>query len=200
MRYKLLTLLAILSFTTLSAQELAIKTNLLYDATKTVNAGVELGLGKRTTLDVSGNYNAWNTNNETNEKMRHMLVQPELRYYFCEKMNGHFFGVNAHLLQYNVSGEHDIINLFQMASTFNGVDAMMKKSRYQGDGYGAGVVYGYAWDISKRLNLEFAIGAGYTYFDYDRYGASKCAPLLESSNKDCWGLTKLGISLVYIIK
>ena len=35
----------------------AIKTNGLYWATTTANIGFEVGLGKKLTLDVSGNYN-----------------------------------------------------------------------------------------------------------------------------------------------
>lgn len=40
----------------LSAQEWAIKTNLAYDATTTMNLGFEVGVAKNWTLDFSGNY------------------------------------------------------------------------------------------------------------------------------------------------
>lgn len=181
-----------------SAQDIAIKTNLLYDASATVNMGVEIGLGKRTTLDISGNYNAWDTNTELNEKMRHLLIQPEFRYYLCERMKGHFVGAHVHLLQYNINGDHWLPNIFKSASTFNNNDE--EASRYQGEGYGAGLVYGYDWVIAPRFNIEFAVGAGYVFFDYERYGTSKCSPCLGEDTKHYWGLTKLGISLVYIIK
>lgn len=39
------------------AQEVAIKSNLLYDATTTLNLGVEMGLSAKSTLDISANYN-----------------------------------------------------------------------------------------------------------------------------------------------
>ncbi len=198
MRYILLSVLFVFSLFNLAAQNFALKTNLAYDASATVNLGAEIGLGKRTTLDISGNYNAWNTDKALNEKMRHLLVQPEFRYYFCEKMNGHFIGAHAHLLEYNICGEHWLPNIFKQASTLRNFS--QEKSRYQGDGYGAGVVYGYDWVIAPRFNIEFAVGAGYVFLDYDRYGASKCAPYLDSSTAHYWGLTKLGVSLVYIIK
>ena len=38
------------------AQKWAVKSNLLYDATATINLGVEAALGPRVTLDISGNY------------------------------------------------------------------------------------------------------------------------------------------------
>ena len=36
------------------AQKVAVKTNLLYDATTTMNLGLEIGLGKKWSLDLSG--------------------------------------------------------------------------------------------------------------------------------------------------
>lgn len=41
----------------LSAQNVAIKTNLLYDATTTFNLSAEIGLTPQWTLDLSANYN-----------------------------------------------------------------------------------------------------------------------------------------------
>lgn len=41
----------------LHAQKWVVKSNLLYDATTTLNLGVEVGLAPKWTLDVSGNYN-----------------------------------------------------------------------------------------------------------------------------------------------
>ncbi|MFI3295208.1 MAG: DUF3575 domain-containing protein [Rikenellaceae bacterium] len=197
MRYFFLTILLFVGVCGAAAQNIAIKSNLLYDASKTVNFGVEIGLGKRTTLDISGNYNGWDTNTELNEKMRHLLIQPEFRYFFCEKMTGHFLGAHAHILQYNICGDQWLPSIF---SRLSNTSAEQEKSRYQGDGYGAGLVYGYDWAISSRFNIEFSVGAGYVFMDYDRYGPSKCDPLLEQQTRHYWGLTKLGISLVYIIK
>ncbi|MFI3288247.1 MAG: DUF3575 domain-containing protein [Rikenellaceae bacterium] len=181
-----------------NAQKIAIKSNLVYDAAATVNLGVEIGLGKRTTLDISGNYNAWYTDESQNEKMRHFLLQPEFRYYFCEKMSGHFIGAHAHILQFNVCGDQWLMNTFKAASSFGSIE--QGDSRYQGDGYGGGFVYGYSWAVASRLNIEFAVGAGYLYLDYEKYGPSTCDPLIEVATSHYWGLTKLGVSLVYIIK
>lgn len=198
LKYLISFLFAFVAFGSASAQNLAIKTNLLYDATATVNLGLEIGLGKRTTLDISGNYNAWYTNEAANEKIRHMLVQPEFRYYFCEKMSGHFLGVHALFTEYNICGENWLLDAVGSVSSLRGEG--IPDSRYEGVGYGAGLAYGYDIVLSNRLNLELSVGAGYVHLDYDRYGANKCAPLLDSAQKDYWGITKLGVSLVYIIK
>ena len=72
----------------------AIKTNALYWATTTANLGFEVGLSKKLTLDVSGNYNPWKFSDH--KQIKHWLVQPELRYWLCERFYGHFFGLHAH--------------------------------------------------------------------------------------------------------
>ena len=58
------------------AQKVAVKTNLLYDATTTMNLGLEIGLGKKWSLDLSGNYNPWKFDDET--RLRDWGVQPEV--------------------------------------------------------------------------------------------------------------------------
>ena len=87
----LIALLAVGSFICPAvAQKVAMKTNLLYDATSTMNLGFEFGLSPKWTLDVSGNYNPWTFSK--NKKWQHWLVQPEARYWFCNKMMGSFIG------------------------------------------------------------------------------------------------------------
>ena len=83
------------------AQKWAVKSNLLYDATATINLGVEAALGPRVTLDISGNYNPWEFGDA---RWKHWLIQPEVRYWLCERFNGHFFGLHAHYAEYNAGG------------------------------------------------------------------------------------------------
>ena len=45
-----------------SDNDVALKTNLLYDATLTVNAGAEIAVAPRWSVDLSGNINAWSMN------------------------------------------------------------------------------------------------------------------------------------------
>ncbi|MEG2866016.1 MAG: DUF3575 domain-containing protein, partial [Mucinivorans sp.] len=114
----------------------AVKTNLLYGAGAfTPNLGVEIGLGRRTTLDLSGGYNWFNLDGkrDNNKKLVHFMVQPEFRYFLCEKFNGHFFGVHALYSEYNIGG-HNLPMLFGQGS---------KDFRHQGWAAGAGVSYGY---------------------------------------------------------
>lgn len=79
----------------------AIKTNALYWATSTPNLGFEVALAKKLTLDVSGNYNPWKFSKD--RQIKHWLVQPELRYWLCERFNGSFFGLHGHYADVNMS-------------------------------------------------------------------------------------------------
>ena len=82
------------------AQDIALKSNILYDASGTINLGAEVGLAPKWTLDVSGNYNGWVRSH--GRTWKHWMLQPEARYWFCDRFTGHFVGVHAHGGQYNV--------------------------------------------------------------------------------------------------
>ena len=69
-----------------SAQNVAVKSNLLYDATATINLGVEIGLAEKWTFDLSGNYNPFQFSD--NKKWKHLMAQPEVRYWTCRKFGG----------------------------------------------------------------------------------------------------------------
>ena len=82
----------------MAAQNVAIKTNTLYWLTTTPNIGAEFSLSSKLTIEVAGAYNPWTFKDD--KKMRFWLVQPELKYWTCEKFNGHFIGVHLHGAQY----------------------------------------------------------------------------------------------------
>lgn len=173
---------------TTAAQEVAVKTNLLYDVTTTINLGVEFGLSDKWTLDVSGNYNPWTFSE--GKKIKHWLVQPEARYWFCNKMQGHFLGV--HLLggQYNLYGIAPNIK-------FLGTDfGKIKDTRYEGWFAGAGVAYGYAWTLGKHWNLEGEIGVGYAYTK--KKECPTCGEKQDKGGHHYVGPTKAAINLVYV--
>ena len=88
----LLLLLVVAGYSmTAKAQDVALKTNGLYWATTTPNVGVEVALSPKYTLELAGAYNPWTFKDD--KKMRFWLVQPEVKYWFCEKFEGHFVGM-----------------------------------------------------------------------------------------------------------
>lgn len=86
------------------AQKIAVKSNLLYDATTTMNLGLEVALARKWTLDIPVNYNPWKFDDT---RMKHWGIQPELRYWFCESFNRTFIGLHAHYVDFNVGGLPD---------------------------------------------------------------------------------------------
>lgn len=161
----------------------ALKTNTLYWATTTPNLGFEVGLAPKMTLDVSGNYNPFKFSD--NRQLKHWLVQPELRYWLCERFNGSFFGLHGHYGEVNVSN----LDIFGMGDY-----------RYDGKVYGAGISYGYQWILNNRWSMEATIGVGYARLDYDKYECGNCGKKLDHNTKNYFGPTKVGLSIIYVIK
>lgn len=166
----------------------AVKSNLLYDATATINLGAEFGFGKKTTLEVPFNLNPWTFSD--NKKIKHWLVQPELRFWSCEVFNGFFWGIHAHGGQFNVGGVKLPFGAFPT----------LDDHRYQGYFYGAGLGIGYQWILGKRWNLELGIGAGYTRFEYDKYNCNRCGEKLKEGGRNYIGPDRIALSLIYIIR
>ena len=100
----------------MKSQTIAVKSNLLYDLTSSINAGIELGLSPHWTLDISGNYNGWTMSHD--RRWKHWAVQPEVRYWLCDRFGAHFFGAHLHGGQYNIGG-------FDGRVKFLGTDARM---------------------------------------------------------------------------
>jgi hypothetical protein len=168
----------------------AIKTNLLYAAaTLTPNLTVEAGLGRRTSLQLSGSYNPWHLKGtiDNDKKSVHMILKPEFRWWPCERFNGHFFGADLIFARYNIS-THDVPLLFE------------KEYRYDGIAYGAGVTYGYNLMLAKRWSLEFAVGVGVLGLDYDRYTCAACDRNAIPVKKIYFGPTNAAINLSFLIK
>jgi len=166
---------------------IALKTNLLYDLTTTINLDVELGLAFRWTLNIPVNYNPWKFGDT---RIRHLGVQPEVRYWFCSRFDGWFMGLHGHYAKFNVGGLPD----------WAFISKNMQLNRYQGYLYGGGVSVGYSWILKKRWSLEATIGAGYAHIVYDKYPCAECGNSMGRKTKDYFGITKLGLSLVYMIK
>lgn len=176
-----------------SIPKIALRTNLLYGiGTLTPNLGIEMGLSPRSSLLVTGSYNPWNLNKTDADKMLcHWLANVEYRRWLCERFNGHFFGIHGYYGNYHVKG-HKIPLLLEKGS---------KDFRYKGNVYGAGISWGYHWMLSSHWNIEFNAGVGFGMTKYDKYNCDRCSDKLEKGiSRTFVAPTKLGISLVYIIK
>jgi hypothetical protein len=173
------------------AQVIGIKTNLLHWATASPNLGVEIGLGRQTTLDISAGFNPFTFSHD--RKWKHWLAQPELRYWLCDRFAGPFFALHLHGGQYNVGGLKNGIK-------FLGTDfSKLGDYRFQGWFAGAGLAYGYTWILGKHWNLEAELGFGYSYTKYDRFECVGCGKKVEEDKDHHYvGPTKAAINLVYL--
>lgn len=193
MKIKLLTaiLLMLAAIPVARSQSVGIKSNLLYDATLTLNGGVEVKFTPKWTGDLSANLNAWAINDH---RWKHWLVQPEARYWFCEAFSGHFVG--AHLL----GGQYNWGNL-NMPFNFLGTDfSKLKDYRYQGWMVGAGIAYGYSWILNRHWNIEAEIGLGWVYTRSDVFECADCGQRIRRKEPHNYvGPTKVAINLVYTL-
>lgn len=167
------------------AQHFSLKSNTVYLISTTPNIGVECAFAPRWTVELEGGYNPFILDREKNMKLKHWLVSPEFRYWFCNSFQGHFVGLNANFTQFNIGG----LPL-----------SILNESRMQGWAAGAGVTYGYAYPIARRWNIELTAGFGCWYTAYDEFESRKCGLFRQTVQKHSLGLTSLGVSFVYMIK
>ena len=188
-KYHIVLLLALCFCLEMKSQTIAVKSNLLYDLTSSINAGIELGLAPKWTLDVTGQFNAWDLSH--NRRWKHWAVQPEVRYWLCDRFGAHFFGFHLHGGQYNIGGIDGKVK-------FLGTDARkLKDARYQGWFVGTGIAYGYAWILGRHWNLEATVGVGYLYLKSDKYPCANCGRKQEGIKKHYFGPTQAAINLIY---
>ena len=67
------------------AQSVAVRNNLLYDATLTPNLGVDLKIDSLWTVGAVVGINAWDYDKQKNEKWRHLLIAPNIRRWLDEE-------------------------------------------------------------------------------------------------------------------
>ncbi|MDR2920377.1 MAG: DUF3575 domain-containing protein [Tannerella sp.] len=196
------------------SQNFAIKSNILYDATTTINLGVEFALTDRLTLDISGNYNPWKFSQGEKEvdgtiipehtaRLKYWMIQPELRLWTCEKFQGHFIGFHGQVGQFNVGGLTSLPGGWGDGTTGDDGEHIydgVQYKRFQGWITGAGVSYGYHWMLTDRFSLEFTLGLGYAYLSYDKFGIQDSDLKEASKYMHYFGPTKAGITAVFMLK
>jgi hypothetical protein len=242
----------------LAAQDMALKTNLLYDATTTINIGYEVALNRKTTLDLWLNYNPWSLGHKwvgikdagdafvekRETRLKHFLFQPEVRWWACEKFNGSFFGLHAHGGVFSMGaiklpfgwgdyglGEYPVEMTTADGYTVKGIQYEKGATPYKGlaDKYGdeyarnhmlyanadrdgiytnsfegwfagVGVSYGYHWVMSPRFSMEFTMGVGYAYLQFEKLRCTSCKQPVGEEKVHYFGPTRAGLSLVYMLK
>ncbi len=98
MKHLFFIIVAALSASFCAHGQVAVKTNLLYDATTTPNIGVEVGVGGKSTVNLVYGLNARSFNSDSHGKRfaKHWVLMPEYRWWLCSRFSGHFLWCARH--------------------------------------------------------------------------------------------------------
>lgn len=170
-----------------------IRTNMLYDALLLPNIGVEFYLGKNLTLGANWMYGWWSKN------ISHFYW----RAYGAEIFGRWWFGRKAHQkpltgLHLGVYGQYYMYD-FELGG--KGEMGGKPEDNLWAQGlYGAGVEFGYSLPVSKRLNIDFSLGIGYSGGTYHKYIPIDTHYVWQGTyHRNYIGPTKLEIALVWLI-
>ena len=168
------------------AQKVAISVNALPVIDGAMSGSLSYALGNKNTVELTGILRPW----KRDEKYvnRYWLLQPEYKYWLCQKFNGSFLGAYLNGGQFNTGGKKLPFGLFQQ----------LKENRYEGWLAGAGFSYGYHWMLNDHWNIETSIGIGYEFIRYKQYGCERCAKLNNKGNYHYIGPSKAAVSLIYL--
>ena len=166
------------------AQNLVIKTNLLYDALLMPSLEAEYRFNDRWTVNLEGEI-AWWKNDGKHKYYQLATISPEVRWWFGQQKNnpwhGHYLG---------------------LFGGFSWFDLENKENGYQGEAEIAGLSYGYMFPIARRLSLEAGLGLGYLHSKYEEYepvphmGGTHYV-YLQTKRVDYFGPLKLKLALVW---
>lgn len=172
---------------------MSLKTNLLYDAALVPNIGAEFHLGKG--WSVGGNWMyAWWKSDKRHRYWRIYGGELDVRKYFGRRasekpLTGHHIGIYGQIFTYDFeTGGRGYLGGRPGGTLWDKMN------------YAAGVEYGYALPVGRRLNLDFTLGIGYWGGEYQRYEPSGDRYVWQETRRRHWfGPTKAEVSLVWLI-
>jgi len=177
---------------------LGLKTNMLYDVATALNFAVEVPINEHFSFQYEHHCPWWLSRNNR-YCLEFLSFGGEFRWWFLPKthpetdkrkqrdaLSGHFLGIHGW------GGKADI-------------QANRDFGCYQFEFFSAGLTYGYSMPISRYLNLEFSISAGYARIPYRHYIPTPDWEILIRDRNDAgtlhyFGPTKAEISLVIPIR
>ena len=174
------------------AQHLALRTNLLYDATLTPNLGVELRLDSLWAVGLHAGLNAWDIDKEQNKKWRHVLVAPSVRRYRAIVSDSLGLMRRANYLEANIIYSH--FNVGNTSIPFGLYDGARHR-RLQGDLIALGAKYGWQWRLSPLLLLEAEAGLAVGYAWFKEYDCPHCGDYHGRDSRP-FLMPQLGLNIV----
>lgn len=172
-----------------SLPRVALRTNLLYDATLSPNLGVDVRVDSTWTVGLLAGMNAWDIDKEKNKKWRHMLFSFRARKYVNDSVfHKGYFEADAIYSHFNVGNVKFPLGLYKT----------VREHRLQGDLLALGGKYGYSWILSRNWRIEAEAGVAVGYAWFKEYDCPHCGTFLGDGDR-IFLLPQLGINVVYII-
>lgn len=155
--------------------DFALRANLLRWATLTPDLGIEWRINPSWGILVNGSWTSW-TWNDKDRRYALWEVSPEVRYYIGKEKRG-YLGAMYKAGQFN----------YKLSSTGK-----------QGDLMGGGITGGYQLRLTGALSLDFNLGIGCVYADYEKYEVIDGVRVRRGTeNKNWWGPVNAGVTLVW---
>ena len=167
---------------------IALRTNLLYDATLTPNLGVDVRVDSAWTVGLLAGVNAWDIDKEKNKKWRHMLFSLRARKYRDSLFHKGYFEGDLIYSHFNVGNTKIPFGLY----------SAVKDRRLQGDLVALGGKYGYSWILARHWRIEAEAGVAVGYAWFKEYDCDHCGTYYGKGDR-IFLLPQLGINVVYII-
>ena len=180
-RYIALLHILAIAFIGVRGQNIALKSNLLYDIVGVASLGVEIKASKHSSFSLFGTYNPLKYGSA---KWKNFSYQPEYRYWFHRTFTGPYISVNAAGGGFNIDRLH--------------IGGLYGKHR-QGYFFGGGIGGGYNLIISPHCSMDFSIGIDYVRCRYDRYREGDLPYLEGRFSSNAFIPLGTGISFVYIL-
>ena len=163
-----------------------LKTNLFYDIAAVPNLGLEFYLGKNWSIVGNWMYSWW-FNDSAPYYWQTYGGDLAVRKWFGKAsrkkpLTGHHVGVYGQMITYDFLKDN--------------------KGGIQADqwNWAAGLEYGYSVPLARRLNMDFTIGAGYHWGEFDEYIPLDGHYVWQATKRRRYiGPTKIEISLVWLI-
>ena len=160
-----------------SGRYLGVKTNIAAWAGTIMNIAADVQVSEHFSIELPILWCPWHISSK--HAVKTFTVQPEARYWLSKPGTGHFFGVHAHVGWFNVKWNRD---------RYQDADRPL---------LGAGISYGYLLPFSEHWAGEFTLGAGYANMRYDTYYNMDNGARIDTRTKNYWGITRVGLSVVY---
>ena len=155
----------------------SLRTNLPRLATLTPDIGVEWRVSDDWAVLVDGSYTSWSWNDK------------ERRYALWE--------VSPQVRRYLGSGKRGYVGAMFKAGSFN---YKFGGTGRQGDIIGGGIVGGYRLSLGKAFALDFSLGLGCLWADYEDYEVVSGVRIYRGDGDRIWcGPTSAGVTLVWTV-